>query len=118
MLPISIGAQYRVVGNPGSATHFEGFLSEMRYLHQVHKCGKSFNLLLHIGDLNTSVIQDAINTTGDHRVLEKFLAELLAYSHELMDERQRECFGFNGWYAGLMEKAIFGSAEDPIDVEE
>ncbi|KAF8801510.1 hypothetical protein BYT27DRAFT_7341980, partial [Phlegmacium glaucopus] len=94
----------RAIGYSGTSARFEDFFSELRYLHQLYECGKSFDVVLRIGDPDVAIIQDAINIASDHPELEKFLAESLAYSHELMDERQRECFGFNGWYAGLMEK--------------
>ncbi|KAF8810508.1 hypothetical protein BYT27DRAFT_7207259 [Phlegmacium glaucopus] len=108
----------QVINRPGDIGCFENLVSGLRFSRGLAQCARSFGVPTELPDLDISVIQEAINTAGEHFRLHKYIVDALAFSCELMDDRQLNWFGFDRWYAELMEIAIFGTAEDPIVVED
>ena len=89
-----------------------------KYLHNLSQCARSFGVLLEFSDLDLSVIQEAISTGAEYAALYQYLAHAIAYTCEMMDDRQREWLGFDRWYGEMMEYAVFGSVEDPIIIDD
>jgi len=88
------------------------------YFHCLRSSAALFEVNLTLSDFDLSIIQEAIGTTRTHLGLHKYLDESIAYMCEMMDDHQREWLGFGRWYADLMEAAVFGSADEPILVED
>ena len=80
-------------------------------------CARSFGAVLEINDLDLSVYQEALTVRTTDPSLEGFVADAVAHLCEMMTETQREWKGFERWYKIMMEFAVFGSSENPIEVE-
>ncbi|KAF8800908.1 hypothetical protein BYT27DRAFT_7262468 [Phlegmacium glaucopus] len=109
----------QVINRPGDIGCFENLQAIFqKFSCGLAQCANSFGVSVGLPDLDLSVIQEAINTASGHLCLHKYIVNVLAFSCELMDDRQRGWFGFDHWYTELMEIAVFGTAEAPIMIED
>jgi hypothetical protein len=68
--------------------------------------------------MDISLFQEAATVGTTAPELELLVPELMAHLCELMTDTQREWRGFDCWYRVMMDFAVFGSEENPIEVEE
>ena len=80
-------------------------------------CARGFGAVLVITDLDLSTYQEALSVGTTHPELEGFVPEGVAHLCEMMTETQRGWKGFERWYTTMMEIAVFGSKENPLEVD-
>ena len=77
-----------------------------------------FDATLEFSDFEMSVFQEALTTGSTSPELHRHIFPAVAFLSEMMTERQRKWRGFDRWYRVMMDYAVFGSEENPIEVEE
>jgi hypothetical protein len=71
-----------------------------------------------LSNLDLSILQDAIMVGTTANELHILVPDAVAHITEITSEEQKEWRGFERWNRVMMDFAIFGSEENPINVEE
>jgi hypothetical protein len=86
-------------------------------LLQLAICARSFGVVLDLKDLDLSIFQDAIITATSSDMLQEYSPDAVAYLSEMMSPEQKDWRGFELWHRTMMDYAVFGSEENPINVD-
>lgn len=81
-------------------------------------CARSFGAVLELTDLELCLFQEAITIGTASKELHEYISDAVAYLSGLMTTEQREWRGYDRWLRVMMDFAIFGSEENPIEVED
>ena len=87
-------------------------------MHQIAICGRSFGAVLKFSDNDVSLFQDATSIGTTSPELDLLVPEVVAHLYKLMSNVQKEWCGCDNWYRTMMDFIVFGTEENPIEVEE
>jgi hypothetical protein len=81
-------------------------------------CARSFGAVLELPDIDVSIFQDAVSSGTTAPILHLAIPNAVAHLSDMMTEEQRNWRGFERWYRVMMDFVVFGTEEEPIEVEE
>lgn len=81
-------------------------------------CARTFGVAVQLSNLEVCLFQEAITIATASKELHEFIPDAVAYLSGLMTSGQKDWRGFDRWHRVMMDFAVFGSEDNPIEVEE
>ena len=86
-------------------------------MHQLKTCARTFGEILYLTNLDLSILQNGVMIGTSVTEVHKYISEAVAHINELMTEEQKNWREFDNWLRAMMDFAVFGSEENPIELE-